>query len=108
MSTAQCFKTTAIFIALVVLLIGVGWVYANHYDRAGGWLDIPGDPDSIYWSISIGDVYFAGRNSHSGHSYAIENYTIYELSVTWEFAHKVYEVDDEGNATMLRNSIPLL
>ena len=100
MSTSRRFKTTAIFTTLVVLLIGTVCVYANHYDRAGGWLDIPGDPDSIYWSISIGDVYFAGRSSHSGHSYAIENYTIYELSVTWEFAHKVYVLDEEDNASL--------
>ena len=101
MLTLRWFKTTTVvFVGLVALLIGSVGAYAHHYQRAGGWLDIPGDPESIYWSISLGNVGFTGRSSHSGHSYAIENYTIYELSVTWEFSHKLYVLDDEGNASL--------
>ena len=98
MLTLRRFKGT-ILTALMILLIGTAVAYAHHYDVAQGYIDLPtstGDqnPGSIYWNIAIGDAYFAGRNSHSGHSYAIENYSNYALSVTWEYAHKVMRPDN--------------
>lgn len=87
MLTLRRFKITAIFTALAILLIGAVVGYA---DTAGGYITSP----SLYWSISIYDVGFTGRNSHSGHSYAIENYSQHRLSVTWEYSHKVMRPDN--------------
>ncbi len=100
MLTLRRFKGTVVFVALAVLLIGAVWTYA---DTTGGYIASP----SLYWSVAIYDVYFAGLNSHSGHSYAIENYSDYRLEVAWEYSHKVmrpngtlYE-DDSTHGTFI-------
>ena len=53
--------------------------------QTGGYVSDP----SLYWSVGINDVGFTGRSSHSEHRYAVENYSTYDLEVTWEYAHKV-------------------
>ena len=81
MSVKQPLKAT-LFAALTVLLIGPLCVQAA---QKGGYVSDP----SLYWSVGINNVRFYGRTSHSEHRYAIENYSTYDLSVTWEYAHKV-------------------
>ena len=72
----------ALLVILAVSLIGVVYVHAAH---KGGYI---GDP-SLYYSVGVSNVGFSGRTAHSDHRYAIENYSKYDLEVTWEFAHKV-------------------
>lgn len=72
----------ALFVIPAVLSIGVVYVHADH---KGGYIDDP----SLYYSVGVNGVGFSGRNAHSDHRYAIENYSKYDLEVTWEFAHKV-------------------
>lgn len=109
MLTSRRFKAMAVFTTLAVLLIGAVWVYAHHYDVKQGYIQLEttaGDPNpgSVYWNIALGDVYFAGNTSHSGHSYAVENYSKYEISVLWEFAHKVLSVDENGSISMYEDA----
>lgn len=109
MLTSRRFKAMAVFTTLSVLLIAVAVVYAHHYDVQQGYIQLEastGDPNpgSVYWNIAIGDVYFEGNTSHSGHSYAVENYSKYEISVLWEFAHKVLSVDEEGNVSLYEDA----
>ena len=72
----------ALFIVPTVLLIGVVYVHAAH---KGGYINDP----SLYYSVGVNNVGFSGRTASSDHRYAIENYSKYDLEVTWEFAHKV-------------------
>ena len=95
----------ALFIVPAVLLIGVVYVQADH---KSGYIDDP----SLYWSVGVNDVGFSGRTSHSEHRYAIENYSKYELEVTWEFAHKVMlpngslfrDISEHGTVTVKANT----
>ena len=72
----------ALLIVLSVLLIGVVYVHAAH---KGGYISDP----SLYYSVGVNDVGFSGRTSYSEHRYTVENYSKYDLEVTWEYAHKV-------------------
>ena len=72
----------ALFVIPAVLLIGVVYVHAAH---RGGYISDP----SLYYSVGVSNVGFSGRTARSSHSYAIENYSKYDLEVTWEYAHKV-------------------
>ncbi len=90
----------ALFIAPAVLLMGALCVQAA---QKGGYVSDP----SLYWSVGINNVRFYGRSSHSEHRYAVENYSTYDLEVTWEYAHKVmranktlYE-DDSKHGTVI-------
>ena len=80
--TRQKSLKLALFIVPAVLLMGVFYVQADH---AGDYISDP----SLYWSVGVNDVGFNGRNTSSEHRYAIENYSSYDLEVTWEWAHKV-------------------
>lgn len=72
--------------APLALLIGAFCVQAAH---DGGYIADP----SLYWSVGVNNVGFSGRTAHSEHRYAIENYSNYDLEVTWEYAHKVKRPD---------------
>ncbi len=86
MLTLQRFKTTTVFVALAVLLIGAVVAYADTDEG-----DIT-DPD-LYWFVSIYDVGFTGRSSLSRHRYTVENDSNYRLEVSWEYSHKVMNPD---------------
>ena len=86
MLTLRRFKTTAVFVALAVLLIGTVGVYAKSDD---GRIDDP----NLYWYVSIYDVGFTGRDSLSRHRYTVENDSQWDFSVAWEYAHKIMNPD---------------
>lgn len=86
MLTLPRFKTTAVFVALAVLLIGAVGVYAKSDD---GRIDDP----ALYWFVSIYDVGFTGRDSLSRHRYTVENDSQWDFSVAWEYAHKIMNPD---------------
>ena len=71
-----------LFVTPAILLIGTLCVYAVHDS------DYVGDP-SLYYSVGLNGLGFSGRTSNSEHRYAIENYSKYDLEVTWEYAHKI-------------------
>ena len=69
-------KRKGLVLSALFLMRALALTVGTYADSDGGYISDP----SLYWSMSIYDVYFAGRNSHSGHSYAIENYSSYALS----------------------------
>ena len=62
--------------------------------------------------MGVSDVGFSGKTAHSDHQYAIENYSKYDLLVTWEFAHKVMlpnkslfrDISRRGSVTVKANT----
>ena len=64
MLTLRRFKTTAVFVALAVLLTSAVWVYArvSVYGYAA-------DNDNVYWDVTVENLRRSGDYTYSSHQY---------------------------------------
>lgn len=96
MLTLQRFKTTVVFVALAVLLIGAVWVYArvSVYGYAA-------DNDNVYWDVTVENLRRSGDSTYSSHQYYIENYRTTSVTlIEQEFKHRVMQTfpNDPGKS----------
>ena len=98
MLASRRFKTTAVFVALAVLLIGAVGVYARTTTH--------GTNKKVYWDVMVDRLRRSGNRTHSSHQYYIENDS--DVAVTLieqEFKHRVMQKFTDGKADKERISI---
>lgn len=81
-------KTTAIFVALTVLLIGVAvtFVCANRESDSG----FAGEDEDVYWDAFVANVKYDDKEdtTNSDHGFYVENGSTKNVTVDYEFTHR--------------------
>ena len=91
MLTLRRFKTTAVFVALVVLFIGavVTLVRAHHHNRESD-SGFAGSDEDVYWDAFVANVGYdsATDTTNSDHGFYVENGSTKDVKVEYEFTHR--------------------
>lgn len=91
MLTLRRFKTTAVFVALVVLFIGavVTLVRAHYHNRESDY-GYAGENNDVYWDAFVANVGYdsATDTTNSDHGFYVENGSTKDVKVEYEFTHR--------------------
>ena len=80
-------KTTAVFVALTVLLIGVTVTLVLARDSDSGFA---GENEDVYWDAFVANVKYDDEEdtTNSDHGFYVENGSTHNVTVDYEFTHR--------------------